>query len=208
MATVSNPATLQSVINTFGSGGSPTNLFAYRRGQSYVPDIPAYSGVSTTQPALSTFAGLTYPFLDLPAYGDVSGIVLDRNSTVIPPGVGTFVTTFVRIRLNSDGTGAYTFEDYFTAETNFTSFTWLLAGTNSDYYAYMDSPSGDPFFSGSTATSLQLSTTRVWVLRARASQGNTDFKSLTSTLRIKNASGTDLTSRQVTMTASSDNGSA
>ena len=205
MATVSNPATLQSVINTFGSAGTPTNLLSYRKGQTYVPDIAAYSGVSATQPALSSFAGLVYPFLNLPDYG-VGGIILEKITNIIP-ATGSPEATFVRIYLNSDGTGRYAFEDYFSSgEVNFLSFTWLLSGTNSDYYAYMDTPSGDPFFTGSVATSLQLSTNRVWVLRARAFTNTSDSKILSSTLRIKDISGNDLITNVVSMSVSVDNG--
>ena len=208
MPTVSNPATLQSVIDTFGVGGSPTNLFAYRRGQAYVPDVAAYNVVSTTEPALSTFAGLVYPATpSLPDYGGTGEIVLDRDSVVPPPGVGGFVTTFVRIYLNSDGTGEYEYEDYDVGIGSFLTFTWLPSGfTASAYFAYMDTPIGDSFFAGPVATTSTLSTSRTWALRARASQGQFDQNGLTSTLRIKDSSGNDLISKPVTMTVSSDNG--
>lgn len=60
--TVSNPATLSSVISVFGNNGSPTNLAAYVRGGSYVPSS-ASSTISTTAAglALSQFNGVAYP---------------------------------------------------------------------------------------------------------------------------------------------------
>lgn len=206
--TVSNPATLLSVINVFGSGGSPNNLFAYRRGAGVVPNNAAYNGVSTTQPALSTFAGLVYPVTpNLPDYGGTGEIVLDRDSEVPPPGVGGFVTTFVRIYLNYDGSGEYEYEDYDSGVGSFLTFTWLPSGFNSSsYQAYMDSPVGDSFFSGTTGSNLPLSTSRVWVARARATTGQFEQSALTSTLRIKDTSGNDLISKPVTMTVTSDNG--
>ena len=77
------------------------------------------------------------------------------------------------------------------------SFNWLLTGSNSDYYAYMDTPSGDPFSTGTTATSLQLNTNRAWSLFAYQAFVGSTSKSLTSTLRIKNSSGTDILSISV-----------
>lgn len=206
--TVSNPATLQSVINVFGSGGSPINLFAYRRGAGVVPNNAAYNGVSTTEPALSTFAGLVYPVTpNLPDFGGTGEIVLDRDSVVPPPGVGGFVTTFVRIYLNSDGTGEYEYEDYDVGVGSFLTFTWLPSGFSaSAYSAYMDTPTGDSFFAGPVATTSTLSISRTWAVRARASTGQLEQSSVISTLRIKDSSGNDLISKPVTMTVSSDNG--
>lgn len=205
MATVSNPATLQSVINTFGSGGSPTNLYAYRRGQSYVPDVPAYSGVSTTQPALSTFAGLVYPALNLPNYNAGTYSIELSHSYFISPAIFDTVFAYVGIQLNSDGSGKYYYGEYGSAQVNFTTFTWLLTGSASDYYAYMDAPGGNSFSIGTVTTSLQLNSTRYWELQANAASNNFDIKSLTSTLRIKNSGGTDLTAKTLLMSAEAYN---
>ena len=58
----------------------------------------------------------------------------------------------------------------------------------------MDTPSGDPFYTGSsaTATSLQLNTTRSWSLYAEQFGAGTTIKSNSSTLRIKNSAGVDI----------------
>jgi hypothetical protein len=158
------------------------------------------AGVPSGAISMSSFYGKSNLAVTLPNYVSGSGISLSRSHTESPP-LATFVTCFVRIYLNSNGTGSYTYEPYNLGESNFTTFTWLTSGSAADCYAYMDAPSGDPFQSGTTGTSLVLTTNRSWVLRARASINTTDFKSLTSTLRIKNAAGTDLVAKALDMTA-------
>lgn len=204
--TVSNPATLQSVINVFGSGGSPINLFAYRRGAGVVPNNAAYNGVSTTEPALSTFAGLVYPVTpNLPDFGSPGAIVLDKSVTATVPGrIGAGVI----ISLFSDGTGEYASDDTESGDTILLSFNWRPSGFDSTpYFAYMDSPTGDPFSAGSSAqdTSLPLTTSRSWTLRAVTLVSNPSVsKGLFSTpgLRIKDSAGNDLISKTVTMSVS------
>jgi hypothetical protein len=98
----------------------------------------------------------------------------------------------VRITLNSSGAAAYSFETSNQSTTNFTTFNWLLTGANSEYYAYMDAPSGSAFSTGTTGTSLQLNTTREWTLTVTRSVLGVDTASNTSTLRIKTASGVDI----------------
>ena len=194
MPTVSNPATLQSVIDTFGSGGSPINLFAYRRGQSYVPDnIPAYNVVSTTEPALSTFAGLTYPPLYLPP-----DIIQSHSFTSASETVNS--EAFVGVELRSNGSGRVFYGDSGTPGTIDTDFTWLLAGSAGDYYAFMDNPTGDPFDGGGTGSPQQLNLTRTWTLTAQAiiPPPKNITKSLSSTLRIRNSAGTNLITSPVT----------
>jgi len=101
----------------------------------------------------------------------------------------------VEILLNSTGTAEYRYSTSNTPTTNFLSFSWLLTGANSEYYAYMDAPSGDAFTTGTTGTALQLNTTRQWKLLAEA-LNPLDVTSLsnTSTLRIRNIDGTDIVS--------------
>jgi hypothetical protein len=111
----------------------------------------------------------------------------------------------VGIRLNSDGTAAYYYTDTYTAETNFTSFTWKTGGgVVGDYYAYMYAPTGDAFDGTSSATgsALVLSTSRSWRLSATATDPDSQFKSLSSTLEIRNSSGTALASKTLAFTAS------
>lgn len=105
------------------------------------------------------------------------------------------VYAYNAITLNSNGTLNITDQSSY-------NFSWLLSGSNSDYYAYMDAPSGDSFDSGTSATgtSLQLNTTRVWSLSAENSVNNSSvIKALSSTLRIKNSAGTDILAVGVTM---------
>ena len=115
---------------------------------------------------------------------------------------GTYANSFVKVELNSSGTATYSYADQTTGGTNYLTYSWLLTGANTDYYAYMDAPSGDPFSAGSsaTATSLQLNTTRSWDLYVENFVNNSSvFKSLSSTLRIKNSAGTDILSVGVGM---------
>lgn len=58
MATVSTPASMSSVVATFGG---PGNLTAYYRGGSYVPNVTQNAAISTVSGslALSQFAGAT-----------------------------------------------------------------------------------------------------------------------------------------------------
>lgn len=98
------------------------------------------------------------------------------------------------ITLNSSGVAYYIATGLITE-----SYNWLLTGANSDYYAYMDSPSGDPFSNGTVGTSLQLNTTRVWQLIADQPTVGFTYKALTSTLRIRNSAGTDILSIPVSL---------
>ena len=198
MPTVSNPATLQSVIDTFGSGGSPTNLFAYRRGQTYVPnDIPAYNVVSTIEPALSTFADLSNPTVYLPEDCTQSHLYVSFSEVVN-------AEAFVGVELRSNGSGRLFYADNGTPGTIDTDFTWLLSGSAGDYYAFMDNQTGDPFDGGpSTNTPYQLNLTRTWALTAEAiiPPPKNITKSLSSTLRIRNSAGRNLITSPVYFTA-------
>ena len=107
---------------------------------------------------------------------------------------GIYANAFVKVELNSSGTATYSYADQTTGGVDYLSYSWRLTGANTDYYAYMDAPSGDSFYGGSsaTATSLQLNTTRSWSLYAEQFGSGSTFKSNSSTLRIKNSAGTDI----------------
>lgn len=130
--------------------------------------------------------------LNTSAFGS-SSIALNAEDLVFVPS-----TAFAeaKITLNSNGTAYYEATNRITE-----SYSWLLTGANSDYYAYMDSPTGDSFTSGTVGSSLQLNTTRVWSLSASQSATGFTSKSLTSTLRIQNSAGTDIISIAVSMDA-------
>jgi hypothetical protein len=122
-----------------------------------------------------------------------SGGTIDLNHYSEDLG-GITANSFVKVELNSSGTATYSYADQTTGGVNYLTYSWLLSGANTDYYAYMDTPSGDPFYTGSsaTATSLQLNTTRSWSLYAEQFGAGTTIKSNSSTLRIKNSAGTDI----------------
>ena len=121
------------------------------------------------------------------------GIDLNASDLTFSP---TSANAQASIEIASNGTMTY------ATNLGSSSYTWLLSGSNSDYYAYMDAPSGDPFSQGTTGTSLQLNTTRFFSLDANVSGSpGVDYKTLTSTLRIKNSAGTDILSCAVSLTA-------
>lgn len=113
--------------------------------------------------------------------------------TTAPLGQST--SSEVILEVNSNGVA------YYTDQSSY-NYSWLLTGANSEYYAYMDAEVGSPFTtSAGTDTSLQLNTTRSWSLFTQT-QGSFDqrrISSLTSTLRIKNSSGTDIITIPVSM---------
>lgn len=133
-----------------------------------------------------------HPGVQLQDY-PASGGTIDLNHYSEDLG-GITANSFVKVELNSSGTATYSYADQTTGGVNYLTYSWLLTGANTDYYAYMDAPSGDPFYTGSsaTATSLQLNTTRSWSLYAEQFGAGTTIKSNSSTLRIKNSAGTDI----------------
>lgn len=134
-----------------------------------------------------------HPGVQLQDY-PASGGTIDLNHYSEDLGSPGAANSLVKIELNSSGTATYSYADQTTGGVDYLSYSWRLTGANTDYYAYMDAPSGDPFYTGSsaTATSLQLNTTRSWSLYAEQSGSGTTVKSNSSTLRIKNSAGTDI----------------
>lgn len=124
---------------------------------------------------------------DYPASGGT--IALSNDADFLGP-----CTSSVTIELNSNGTATYSYFGTDTGTGGFATYSWLLTGANTDYYAYMDAPSGDAFSTGTTGASLQLNTTRSWSLSVTRSTLGTNSKANTSTLRIKNSAGTDIVS--------------
>jgi hypothetical protein len=198
--TIPNAISLSSIQTEFG-GSNPISISEYYAGASplLVPSgtanatsvaIPTsgaisfsnFSGASSLAATLNNYNSVTYNIELYDDYIDIGGSIAFSE---------------VGIRLNSDGTAAYYYTDTGTAETNFTSFTWKTGGGSvGDYYAYMYAPTGDAFVTSSdTATALALSTSRTWRVSATAGGGENIYKSLTSTLEIRNASGTVLASK-------------
>jgi hypothetical protein len=134
-----------------------------------------------------------HPGVQLQKY-PASGGTIDLNHSSPVDMSGIYANSFVKVELNSSGTATYSYADQTTGGVNYLTYSWLLGGANTDYYAYMDAPSGDPFYTGSsaTATSLQLNTTRSWSLYVEQFGSGSDFRSNSSTLRIRNSAGTDI----------------
>jgi len=131
-----------------------------------------------------------HPGVQLQDYPASSGtIALSNDAFALSP-----CTSSVTIELNSNGTATYSYFGTDTGTGTFATYSWLLTGANTDYYAYMDAPSGDAFSTGTTGSSLQLNTTRSWTLTVTRSSTGTSSKTNTSTLRIKNSAGTDIVS--------------
>ncbi|NDG64278.1 MAG: hypothetical protein EBY29_12570 [Planctomycetes bacterium] len=119
----------------------------------------------------------------VPGYGNVT---LDSSATAFSPDSAS---ALAGINLFSSGNA-----QYIDTTIGTQSFSWLLTGPNSDYYAYMDAPTGSAFSTGTTGASLQLNTTRAWSLSATQSSVGSNAKSLSSVLRIKNSAGSDILS--------------
>jgi hypothetical protein len=143
MATVSTPATLNSVKTVFGG---PNNLRAYLRGGSYVKNFPnAYSTIATSGAlTLSSFAGKINPTT---ALGNTN---YNLSHTEISP---TNSTVSFTVRSNGQIT---------TVATGTNNGTWLLAGQAADYEIRYTKTSGVVSGGDSTNTWLNLATTRSW----------------------------------------------
>lgn len=129
------------------------------------------------------------------------GVKLEEYGTGIDLSYSTLSTDAqVGITLKSNGTAEYWYADLSTPQTNFIggSYSWLSTGANTDYYAFMDTPSSGSFQSSSSATNtaLQLNLSRTWLVY----QASTGSNSVQSTLRIRTASGEDIVSQPVTLT--------
>ena len=130
-----------------------------------------------------------HPGIQLQEYAVSGTIFLNNDADFLGP-----CTSSVTIELNSNGTATYSYFGTDTGTGTFATYSWLLTGSNTDYYAYMDAPSGDAFSTGTTGSSLQLNTTRSWSLSVTRATLGTNSKANTSTLRIKNSAGTDIVS--------------
>lgn len=132
-----------------------------------------------------------HPGVQIEEYPSPSSGMSLYKFDIVDNGDTAFAQT--TIELNSNGTL------YITDQGSY-NFSWLLTGANSDYYAYMDAPTGSSFTSGTTGSALQLNTTRTWILEISNSINNSMiFSSLSSTLRLRNSAGTDILSVTVGM---------
>jgi hypothetical protein len=203
--TVTSPVSFTKIRTEFSPRGTSNNFSDYYKGGTYVKntDIDPAPFVSSTVIglAMSQFLDSQYVVplsVTLPDYNPSSqNIMLSITDTIPLPNSGS---ASVFINLNSDGSGSYQTYDLLGVVVDY-GFTWLTAGSSSNAYAYMDGPSGSAFdlISSPINTSLQLNTSRSWSISVQG-VGPTSA-SLTSTLRIKNSSGTDLVAKTLSMTA-------
>lgn len=200
---VTSPVSFTKIQTEFSPRGVSNNFSDYYKGGTYVKttDIDPSPFVSSTVAglAMSQFLDSEYVIplsVTLDNYNaGGQNIMLSAIDSIYTPGSGVARTT---IELNSDGSGTYSTESNIDIPNIVIySFTWLLSGSASDAYAYMDGPSGDSFSSGSVNSSLQLNTTRIWTLEVLGT--GPASKTLTSTLRIKNSGGTDLIAKTISM---------
>jgi len=104
----------------------------------------------------------------------------------------------VGVELLSSGTANYYYSDSLTPQTNFLSFSWLLSGSNSEYYAFMDTPTFGSFSFGTVNSNLVLSTGRQWTVQQAGAVGS---NVVSSTLRLRTPNFTDILSVSVDMSA-------
>lgn len=159
MATVSTPATLNSVKSVFGG---PNNLLAYLRGGSYVPNDSVYAAVATAAPlVLSSFAGLIYP------YTNVIGCYTTSNKAAsATASVSYSLGSSIESATTNGAVGAF-------------SRTWRVGGNASDYECYLSGTGTTPTGSALN-TWLGLLSTRSWSLSAVD-----DSKTFSGTIQVR-----------------------
>lgn len=174
MATVTTPATLNSVKSVFGG---PNNLLAYLRGGSYVQPLPgAYPSVAAAAPLLlSAFAGRMKPTTYLTTMTDESS-----------PPAG--VTANAAVVVSSAGTIS-------------TGFTWLLQGSAADYDVYLLKTGGTNNLLGiSQNTWYNLATTRTLYVQDTSGGAAVTWVG-TMSIRFTASPQTTLNSASVSLTA-------
>ena len=188
---VTSPASLSKIVSEFGG---PGNLAAYVRGGSYVPNISALNAISATTSGLAISQFLNTSILNATLPQHDAGFGYDVNLQASGGPNGSFASwAACSLILRADGSGTYRESNVNTGDNDF-NFTWLLSGSASSYYGYLDTPTGDSPTSGTVATSLQLNTTREWqwYVESPYPDGGYISANATGNLRIKNSGGTDL----------------
>lgn len=123
MATISGSLSSANAVMP-GSGGS---LYGLRRTNGRTPNYASYSGVSTTNPALSQFVGLVYP--------------------VAVGGNVEHYTGYATAGLYFNNTGVIT--NYVGG----TVLSWMLYGSGTQFQYYITVTSSDSGFSSGTLNS-------------------------------------------------------
>ena len=187
-------------IQTEFGGSNPIGINEYYKNggivdsDDFAPNVPTSGQISigNFHSAYKVTLSVTIPHYDPFSLGTDIGL----SAFVLG---STYAFADASITLYANGNGLYFTQTQSDAGTFSTSntFTWLLAGSASDVYAYLDTPSGDAPTGSATATSLQMNTTRSWGWQADGS--GTSSRVATSTLRLKNSGGTDLDTASVSI---------
>lgn len=196
---VTAPISLTKIKTEFSG---PNNLAAYVRGGTYVPNITANNAISTTVNGLgmSQFLNATNATVSLASWGaGTLGYDIYIGSsfydTTCAGATADLVLTF-------DSGGQMSYYDMLTT----TYHTWLLSGSNSDYYVRLEQTGGTGTLTGSAVnTNLQLNSNRSWTLSTSVACGDSADVDIIATLSIRNSSDTVLVSKSLFMgvTASS-----
>lgn len=202
---ITSPVSLSKIVSEFGG---PGNLAAYVRGGSYVPNISAFNAISATTSglAISQFLNISALNATLPQYNAQLGYDVYLSTSGNPSGSANPWAACSLI-LRADGSGTYRQSNVNTGDSDY-NFTWLLSGSASNYYGYLDTPTGDSPTSGTVASSVQLNTTREWrwYVETPYPSGGYVSTNATGNLRIKNSGGTDLAVVSYSVFASATNG--
>lgn len=210
---VTAPVSLSKIKTEFSG---PNNFKSYVRGGSYVPNITANSAIATTESGLSmsSFLNASIQTVQLPQYNpDILGDVFLQTYGG-PNNILIASWAAAQIILRPDGSGTYRRSNVNTGDSDF-NFTWLLSGSASDYYAYLDTPIGDPptntpVVSSALDTALQLNSIRGWMWYVESNPPGTGTLTTLACeggfLRIKNAGGTDLAAVSYAVLVSADSG--
>ena len=211
--TIPSSISLGNIQTEFG-GLNPISISEYYSGGTYVAGgtanatsvvIPSSPGSTIRFSNFSGAAAAPALSVNLPQYNAGFGYdVYLQSSGTLSGGPNSWAS--VQLILRADGSGTYRVSNVNTGDSDY-NFTWLTSGSASDAYAYLDTPSGMSVdgTSSAVATSLQLNSNRGWLWYIQTSY-YFEADAATTTLRIKNSSGTDLDTVTVSLYVSADNG--
>lgn len=195
-----NQISLGDIQTEFG-GSNPISINEYYKNggivdsNDYAPNVPTSGQISigNFHSAYKVDLSVTIPHYDPFSLG------ADIGLSTYALGA-SFAFADASIYLYANGNGLYFTSSQSDAGTvsQSNTFTWLLAGTASDVYAYFDTPTGTAPSGSATGTSLQMNTTRYWAWSVAVYSGSASA-SATSTLRLKNSGGTDLDTASVSI---------
>lgn len=211
-ASGADPLRFSEIQTEFAAQGSASNFRAYLKNAGIVdsndtaPNVPTSGTMNMLQFLGAAIVTLS---VNLPQYNPSGGYDVVLSSTDYRDISDPFDSqASALIALYSNGAGLYRTMNSNIGDTDYT-FTWLTSGSASSAYAFMDTLSGDAADGTSSAinTSLVLSTTRAWQWTATVPSSGDVSKVATTTLRIKNSSGTDLDTVSVSIYVYAQKGS-